>query len=252
MPVGAPIAAVAAPFPAVAGPVDMPVAATVPEVKVAAPRRVPTSLKILSGNRQTVEAGANLPKALEVAVEDQYGKPMENFPVIFETNGSLITFDNGDTIKQVETDFLGRAKAQARLGKAVGQHKVIARVNGEANLFQEFEIESRPGAPDKLEVLSGHTQIGRPGASLSELLSLKLEDGCGNPVPDQAVIFEVIHNTGRLDHDKTRAEVHTDEEGVAAIGFRLGETAGANIVKAWVKSRSTRKLEASFESMGRE
>ncbi len=215
-------------------------------------RRVPSKLKILSGNHQVAEAGASLPKALEVAVEDQFGDPLKNLTVIFETNGSMITFDNGDNVKQVDTDFIGRAKTQARFGKLIGKHKILARINGEANLLEEFEVESRPGAPEKLHVLSGHLQTGHPGALLSEPLSLKLEDAFGNPVPEQPVVFEVAYNGGRLDRDKTRLEVTTGDDGVASTGFRLAETPGANIVKAAVKSKGSRKLETSFESMGRE
>jgi hypothetical protein len=247
---------IGAPAVVVAAPARVPVQAVAPpvaEVKAPGSRRIPTTLKILSGQRQTAEAGTSLPKPLEVAVEDQYGKPMENFPVIFETDGSLITFDNGDTVKQVDTDFLGRARTHARLGKMVGQHRVIARVNREANLMQEFEVESRPGAPDKVHVLSENHQIGRPGELLREPLSLKLEDAHGNPVPDQTIVFEVTHNNGRLDGDKTKAEVHTDENGVATIDFRLAETSGANIIKAYVRSKTTHRLETIFfDAMGKE
>ncbi|MDZ7292795.1 MAG: MotA/TolQ/ExbB proton channel family protein [candidate division KSB1 bacterium] len=224
----------------------------VPEPRPELSRPVPTTMKILSGNHQIAEAGSELPKPLEIAVLDQYGKPMENLPVIFETDGTMISLEDGDNIKRVETDFAGRARTHARLGKLVGKHTIVARVDGGANLEQEFEIESRPGAPDKLYVLSGHLQTGRPGATLPDPLSLKLEDAYGNPVPEQSVVFEVTYNNGRLDHDKTRTEVYTDEDGIASVGFRLAETPGANIVKAAVKSKTTRKLETSFESMGRE
>jgi biopolymer transport protein ExbB/TolQ len=229
---------------------DQPIIAPPPEPPKV--RRVPSKLKILSGNNQVAEAGASLPKALEVAVEDQFGDPLKNLTVIFETNGSMITFDNGDNVKEVDTDFIGRAKTHARLGKLIGKHKILARVNGEANLLEEFEVESRPGAPEKLRVLSGHLQTGQPGTLLSEPLSLKLEDAFGNPVPEQPVVFEVAYNSGRLDRDKTRLEITTGDDGIASIGFRLAETPGANIVKAAVKSKGSRKLETSFESMGRE
>lgn len=216
------------------------------------PSRVPSRMKILSGNHQVADAGSALPKALEVAIEDQHGRPMKNVTVTFEANGSMITFDNGENMRQIDTDIIGRARVQARLGKLLGKHKILAMVNGETDLRETFEIESRVGLPDKLYVVSGHLQTGQPGAHLPEPLRLKLEDACGNPVPDQPVYFEVTYNTGRLDLDKTRSEVRTNDEGVAAIGFRLGETPGVNIVKAMVKPRGGRKLETSFESMGRE
>lgn len=216
------------------------------------PSRIPARLRIISGNHQIADAGSALPKALEVAVEDQNGKPMKNVTVTFEANGSMITFDNGENMRQIDTDVIGRAKVQARLGKSLGKHRILARVNGETNLSETFEIESKVGAPDKMYVLAGHLQTAQPGAPLPEPLRLKLEDACGNPVPEQAVLFEVTYNTGRLDRDKARLDVKTNDEGVAAVGFRLGDTPGVNIVKAVVKPKGGRKLETSFESMGRE
>lgn len=226
-----------------------------PVTSVAPPmtgRRIPTTLRLLSAKRQSAEAGASLPKPLEVAVEDQNGRPMENLTVIFESNGSPITFDNGKNVKQVETDFLGRAKTTIKLGTLVGSHKVLARVNGEANLVEEFEIETQPGPPARLQVLSGNLLTQPAGTQMPEPLSLQLKDAHGNPVPEQTVIFEVVHNNGSLEQNKSRLEVLTDHEGIARVGFRLGDTPGANIVRAWVKSKSTRRLEASFESLGKE
>jgi hypothetical protein len=45
------------------------------------------SLKILSGNNQTVKAGAAAPKLLQVIVADQYGNPV---------SGISVTFADGD------------------------------------------------------------------------------------------------------------------------------------------------------------
>jgi len=216
------------------------------------PSRIPARLRVISGNHQIAAAGTPLAKALEVAVEDQNGKPMKNVTVVFEGNGSMITFDNGENLRQIDTDVIGRAKVQAKLGKLLGKHRIVARVNGETNLSEVFEIESKVGAPDKLSVLSGHLQTAQPGAALPEALQLKLEDSCGNPVPDQSVLFEVTYNSGRLDRDKTRLDAKTNDAGVVAVGFRLGDTPGVNIVKATVKPKGGRKLETSFESMGRE
>jgi biopolymer transport protein ExbB/TolQ len=220
--------------------------------KVKRPHREPAKIRILGGDKQIAEAGTPLPKPLEIAVSDQYGDPMKNLTVMFETNGSLITFDNNDTVKRVDTDIDGRAKVHARLGKLIGKNTIVARVNGKVNLSEQFEVESRPGAPAKVYVLSGHLQMAQAGVPLPEPLSLKLEDACGNPVPDQPVVFEVTYNNGRLERDKSRVEVHTDDEGIASVGFRLGETPGANIVKALSKSKGGRRLEVSFESMGKE
>ncbi|MDZ7267138.1 MAG: MotA/TolQ/ExbB proton channel family protein [candidate division KSB1 bacterium] len=235
-----------------AGAVISEVSPVTPIAAPAASRRIPTTLRLLSARRQAAEAGANLSKPLEVAVEDQHGRPIENLVVTFESNGSPVTFDNGTNVKEVSTDFLGRAKTAVKLGTLVGRHKVLARVNGEANLMEEFEIETQPGPPERLQILSGNLLIQPAGTQLPEPLSLQLLDAHGNPVPEQAVMFEVVHNNGSLDQNKARVEVHTDQEGIARVNFRLGEMPGANIVRAWVKSKNARRLEASFESLGKE
>lgn len=233
-------------------PMPMQAPAPQPEIKIHSGQQVPSNLRILAGNHQIAEAGASLSKALEVALEDESGHPISNFPVVFEANGSMITFDNGEAMKQTATNGVGIAKVQARMGKLLGKHKILARINGKARLQQEFDLECRAGSPDKLVLLSGHLLQGKAGAASPEPLSLRLEDATGNPVSGQTVLFEVMHNSGRLERDKSRLEVNTDDEGVAAVSFRFGENAGANIVKAVVKSKATRKLETSFESMALE
>lgn len=234
--------------------VPMPTAVAAPSVEVKMPsgQQTPSKLRILAGNRQVVEAGSALPKALEVALEDENGHPISNFPVVFEANGSMVTFDNGESMKQTATNNVGIAKVQARMGKLIGNHKIVARINGKARLQEEFNLECRAGAPDKLTVVSGHLLSGRAGAPASEPLTLRLEDAAGNPVAGQTVLFEVAYNSGRLQRDKSRVEVNTDDEGMASVDFRYSEVAGVNVVKAVVKSKATRKLETAFESMALE
>ncbi len=233
-------------------PMPTPVAAPSVEMKMPSGQQVPSNLRILAGNRQVAEAGSTLPKALEVALEDENGHPISNFPVVFEANGSMITFDNGESMKQTATNNVGIAKVHARMGKLIGNHKIVARINGKARLQQEFLLECRAGSPDKLTIVSGHLLNGKAGASAPEPLSLRLEDAAGNPVSGQAVLFEVAYNNGRLQRDKSRVEVNTDEEGVASVDFRYSEVAGVNVVKAVVKSKTARKLETAFESMALE
>lgn len=233
-------------------PMPTQVAAPSVEVKMPSGQQVPSNLRILAGNRQVAEAGSTLPKALEVALEDEHGHPISNFPVVFEANGSMITFDNGESMKQTATNNVGIAKVQARMGKLIGNHKIVARINGKKRLQEEFNLECRAGAPDKVIVVSGHLLNGKAGGSASEPLSLRLEDAAGNPVAGQTVLFEVAYNNGRLQRDKSRVEVNTDDEGVASVDFRYSEVAGVNVVKAMVKSKATRKLEAAFESMALE
>jgi len=219
------------------------------ETKTARPQE-PTYLRIVSGESQVGEVGTELPKPYEVRVLDQDGEPIKKQQVSFEANGSQITFDGNHSAITLETDSRGRARTNAVLGPRVGRQTVTVRVNGDSKLYKEFEVESKPGLPDKLIVLSGNTQVANPGEQLPVPFAVKLEDGFDNPVPEQVVAFRVTKNKGRFANDKDEIELSTDAEGIVSTPFWLANQPGSNAVRVLVKSRTKRKLETYFESMG--
>jgi biopolymer transport protein ExbB/TolQ len=219
------------------------------ETKTSRPQE-PTYLRVISGEEQVGEVGTELSRPYEVRVLDQDGEPIKKQMVSFEANGSQISFGGSQTRVTIETDSRGRARTGAVLGPQVGRHRVTVRVDGDSNLFKEFEVESKPGLPDKLIVISGNTQVANPGEQLPTAFALKLEDSFGNAVPGQSVSFKVTKNKGRFANDKDEIEMTTDAEGVVSTSFWLANQPGSNAVRAFVKSRTKRKLETYFESMG--
>jgi biopolymer transport protein ExbB/TolQ len=219
------------------------------ETKTARPQE-PTHLKIISGESQTGEVGSQLPKPYEVRVLDQDGEPIKKQTVTFEANGSQMTFGDNQNSIAIETDSRGRARANVTLGPRVGRYSMSVRVNGHAELCREFAVESKPGLPERLIVISGNTQVANPGEQLPTPLALRLEDGFGNPVPAQIVSFKVIRNKGRFSNDRDEIDLTSDIEGMVSTSFWLANQAGSNAVRALVKSRSKVKLETYFESMG--
>lgn len=222
---------------------------TATDTKTSRPQE-PTHLRIISGESQVGEVGMELPKPYEVRVLDQDGEPIKKQQVSFEANGSQISFADSQGFITIETDSRGRARTPATLGPRVGKHTVTVRVNGHAELSREMEVESRPGLPDKMIVLSGNTQVANPGEQLTAPFAIKLEDGFGNPAPAQSIIFKVIRNKGRFANDKDEIELSTDIDGVVSTSFWLANQPGSNAVRVQVKSRTKRKLETYFESMG--
>jgi len=213
-------------------------------------KQIPSSLKVLSGEAQSGEVGSELPRPYEIRVLDQDGEPIKKLPITFDANGSQVTFDSGQSQVTYETDSRGRARTSVRLGQRVGRQSIVVRVDGEHTLVKEFDIDCRPGLPDRLIVVSGNAQVAHPGEQLPEPFMLRVEDGFGNPVPGQILVLKVIRNGGRFANDRGEIELSTDLEGMVSTSFWLANKVGANAVRAWVKSRAKRKLETYFESMG--
>ena len=87
---------------------------------------VPAELRLVSGDLQQAEAGSQLPAPLVVAAVDGSGRPVQGSSILFRfelsSDGGQV---NPDT---VQTDEVGRATAQVRLGSEVGAHPVEAIV----------------------------------------------------------------------------------------------------------------------------
>jgi hypothetical protein len=84
------------------------------------------SISIYAGNNQTVKAGANLAKQLQVLVQDQYGNATPKISVTFNDNGA------GGTLSpaSASTNTLGIAKTSYKAPPVSGTVTVTASVPG--------------------------------------------------------------------------------------------------------------------------
>ena len=95
------------------------------EVPVPSPLR-PTTLNIVSGNRQSGEVGKSLAQPFVVGVLDQDGKPLQGTAVTF-----AVTAGNGRLSRTMATtDVYGQARTILTLGSRAGRHSVMARAAG--------------------------------------------------------------------------------------------------------------------------
>jgi len=86
-------------------------------------------------------------------------------------------------------------------------------------------------APQDVTIFSGNNQTGSLGEPLPELLQVMVTDALGNSLSKVPVYFTVQQGGGTVELDK----VMTNENGMAAVQWTLGDEAGNQVVTASVK-----------------
>lgn len=86
------------------------------------------------------------------------------------------------------------------------------------------------GDSERLELVEGNGQAGRPGERLPEALVVQLVDAAGRGLADRAVTWVVSTGGGRIDPAGER----TDADGFASAAWTLGPATGTNTAEAVV------------------
>ncbi len=176
----------------------------------------------------TGTAGAPVSPSPSVLVTDDRGRPVAGVAVTFAIG------IGGGTLSApgATTDSAGIATIRTwTLGTASGPNTVIASVPGLQSIT--FTALGNPGAPASLEKVSGDNQTTILGTLVPSLLSVRVRDANGNPVPGVSVSFAPTD----LQSVVTGATQITNEAGIATLGswqvaaragpFALDAVAGA-------------------------
>ncbi len=167
---------------------------------------VPATLTIVSGNNQTITAGASL-GALKVKVVDTYGNNISGDTVSF--GGSSET-----------TNASGEATHSAGIKTASGTSSIVASIGG---LSQTFNYTVNPDIPATVVKVSGDSQtLAR--LQTSNTLSLRVEDQYGNYIPSQAVSWNEASGW--------TASTTTDSSGLSSTTFSAPNSVGAKTITA--------------------
>lgn len=97
----------------------------------------PAALTAVGGNGQEAPAGSRLDEPLVVKLTDASSRPIAGVPVVFEFKTDV---PDAQIDPEVETDSLGLASAEVRLGTSTGPHEVEARVATAAQLSAIFVV----------------------------------------------------------------------------------------------------------------
>lgn len=204
-------------------------------VPVVGDPRPKARLVLDSGDGQTGIVGGLLAEPLVVRAEDSSGVPVPGIPIAFRIARGDGSFGNGARREVVPTDSEGRASVLLTLGSRVGaaSDRVEASPDGEdqGRFFGRPAWAATavvdPASPRQLAAVDGALQVTAVGAQAPRPLVARLTDDRGNPIADQAVIFEVLSGGGHLGGLPV-ADVQTDFDGRAAIGFVAGTESGIN------------------------
>ncbi|MBA2566088.1 MAG: Ig-like domain-containing protein [Gemmatimonadetes bacterium] len=241
----------------------------------------PAIFEKISGDNQTGPVGTVLPLPLTVRVANEFGTPLDNFPVLFtaNTDGTLLLTANDGDFTQPDTtdpdpspsDSIGRqivsfsddngiAAVLVRLDTRPGNNQVTASTTftAGANNALVFNLTGTAGgsssadslakiAGDEQDVTIDTTGIGfTPSITLNPMV-VQVTDRFGNPVPGITVFFRISNGFGTL---SASSDV-TDESGIAETTFTSSEgSQGGIAVTAFVPGIGTTTFTGSITPVG--
>jgi hypothetical protein len=157
---------------------------------------------------------------VKVQVQDQYGNPVDGYPVQFQVVQGDVTITNPqpDT-----TDVNGIATAVYRFGTKSGDVIIQAVADGLTGSPLRFYLKALPDAPVAIELAGGNNQIGTVGHTFLDPLEVRVVDQYGNPVPNYPVTYVVTSGDATIVGNQVK---NTGSNGIAACEVRAGSTAG--------------------------
>ncbi len=204
-------------------------------------------LTMIAGDGQNGIVGEPLNEPLIVEVTDLYDNPVPFFPLHFAVAAGDGLLEGGSfekeeeewfKMKVLETGSDGRIAVTWALGAGAGENKLEVRAGALVGSPITFTAVANVGSEIKLVKISGDKQIGIVGQPLNQLLKVVVSDDLNNPIPEAEVTFLVESGSGRLDYNRRRLNVMTDENGMAVANLTLGTKSGIenNIIAASILS----------------
>jgi hypothetical protein len=153
------------------------------------------NLALVSGDKQSTDAGSQFAAPLQVRATDTYGNPKVNTPVVFTApaSGPSATFGGcglGDPINQCTalTDSTGLATSvrPTANSSAGGPYTVTASASGKN---QSFSLTNLIGPPGAVIPVSGSNQDALVYTSFRSPLQVRVTDSVGNPISGAVVTF---------------------------------------------------------------
>ena len=140
-------------------------------------------LEKVSGDGQLGPAGELLPEPLVVHALDRLGNPAIGVPVAFQ----IIEGGGSPTPAQTQTDVQGRASTTWTLGALAGEAQAIRSfLSFSVGQGVNFAATAVPGLPAEIVVVSGDGVAAPRLSTLSDPLTVRVEDRLQNPVDRRA------------------------------------------------------------------
>jgi len=190
-------------------------------------RRIPEKIELLSKQHQQSKVNTELPEPLMIQVLDQDGIGMDGVTVTFKLDGDGGSLNGGLKEEYVQTEGGGIAKTVWKLGQSAGKKTVKVIVDGLEAKTTRFFADALPEEPNALLEVSGNFQVGHPAEELARPFVVRVEDKLQNPIPGVFVTFKIKEGDGQFRNSRGKeCYIETNEEGIAAIHFKLGNERG--------------------------
>ena len=183
------------------------------------------SIVAVSGDRQSVAAGAALPKALVFRALDANGNGAADVLLMLSLSGGAVP----DT--ELVTDSLGFAKTQWTVGRSAGDYTIAIHVDGIKQLLK-LTARAKPAAPANLSF----DDAPAPSPAASKVLRPRTKrlyaivtDVYGNPVAEVPVSFSV--KAGAV----MPARAVTDARGRVALSWMMGASTSEQTLRGSVR-----------------
>ena len=184
-------------------------------------RQIPAGLNIVEGDEQTGVVAQTLAVPVSVKLVDAGG-----FVILEQSVEFAVTSGDGSVAAStVATDADGMAETTWTLGtKTTEEQNLTATV---ANKSAVFTATPLADVPTSL-VPSGQAQNGWAMEALDTTVAISVFDEHGNPVPDQAVTWQVLTGGGSI----TPSSDSTDASGRVTATWTLGTPIGDQSAQA--------------------
>lgn len=177
---------------------------------------------VLGDEYRTVPPGQRTALPLEVQVANMQGESLSNVPVIFELTAGDGSFDDGNRLREVQTDSNGRASIFLDVGlqRGAASHVVTVRAPSVANMPRGFVFNVGPSSSRVLVFRRAGDLLGPAGKAPFRPLEVRLLDNAGNEIAGQNVIFRVIEGGATVDGGIITSAT-TDARGVVGVSVEL-------------------------------
>lgn len=165
---------------------------------------------------------------VSVTLRDRFNNPVSGKAVSLQVSG------DGNLIIQPTstTDAAGKTIGFVS-SRQSGEKQITARdLNSNVVLSKKASVVFKPASGAKIAKApgaNGDTQTRNVGTVLEKPFKVLVTDQFGNPIKNVAVTFTAVTGNGMMVDIQP---VHSDSLGIASAFYRLGPTAGANLVQA--------------------
>ncbi|MGD8289310.1 MAG: hypothetical protein PVI31_11855, partial [Gemmatimonadota bacterium] len=173
----------------------------------------------------SAQVGSEVP--LEVMARGTAGEPIVDSLVQFVVASGDAEIDPNAS----RTDSSGVARAVVSLPEQTGRIELIAHLVG-SDLETRMLVHAVAGPPARIVASAGDGQEKEVTELLDVRPSVLVTDANGNPVPGAEVLFDVTAGEGSA----APVRIPTDSAGMASAMWRLGIQAGAQELRASVRS----------------